>query len=209
MMDINFANFHKEHQKQKQKLVFFEDVLYREQQLKDEKKRLSKTKFDQIFLASKARLVEDDLKRLKARQNREESDHEAKNGELRKKVGDVQAILFNIHDPAPSNTSSRSIEQLEAAAELANLNSLLFEQQLRIKKRAEAILIAQEQFDQLSQELAREMESIPTIESNIGVAETALRDAKLNWARMRMQAVAESQETRHRQRNHRQTEVNN
>ncbi len=90
-------------------------------------------------MSSKAKPVNSHIEQQKARQNREERDHKAEKAVWKENGGDAKEIVFNV-DSTSAPTSS-TCDQLESMVELAKLKTLLFEQQLRIKKGMEAISI--------------------------------------------------------------------
>jgi hypothetical protein len=197
-MDINFTNFHEEHQKQKEKLAFLDNVLERVGQLRDEEIKLGQTQSEIHTLCNKLEALEaleECLVRLRTKHKQEESDHEAEKAAWKEKSGNTPTFIFGFNSPSPSSDPDcDNLEELKVAVELARLNSVLFEQKLGLINQKKAISKLEEELKEVGQDFVTKLDSITAIESNTGARETALRDAKLDWARMRIRSVAEAHE---------------
>jgi hypothetical protein len=178
-MDDKSGLFYEEHRKLKQKLASFEDAIGRDKQLEESKKELVEASNELHSLSCMLEIPDNDAEEIRSQQSSEEADHEATQAAWKENIGNAQAPIFDID--SPSGTSEpilQTLEQLEEAVKLARLNSLLFEQKLALKIKAEQITNLQAEIQETGQALRAKHDSISELECKILTTERVVRAAK-------------------------------
>ena len=173
-----------EHQKLKDKLSLFKDVLAKKKEIEDEERLLASNKSEAEATAKTLEEMSKNLQSLVSEWDSLGKDHEAKKTAWETKSELLQGLIFNGLSPRLlGGTTTEQVANLRAATELAKENATLFEQHLRLE---ELSLVAQTEESEITNWKCRlSIEENYVSDSNLKLdnLKAALEGAKEDWRR--------------------------
>jgi len=151
-----------EYEKTKANLGLLENLLQQEKQKEFQEQVTSESKAEVKDISKKFNAAKTELDDKQATLDKTVEEHATKVGEWKQNSINLEGILFK--DEVPSVTSSDNDDDLERAAELAQLNAVLLNQKLAIRQQLSAAKIKRTNFKSLQNTISAKDEMHRTLD---------------------------------------------